>query len=56
MIAAAVDMAEEISTKSPVAVQGTKSNLIYARDNPVKDSLDYIVRASYFLFLTKNIN
>lgn len=40
----AFELAAEIATKSPVAVQGTKINLLQARDHPVPDALDYVVR------------
>jgi len=36
-----LDMAKLIASKSPVAVQGTKDNLVYARDHSVDQSLDY---------------
>ena len=35
-------LAEVIASKSPVAVQGSKINLIYSRDHSVQESLDYI--------------
>lgn len=37
------ETAEEISKKSPVAVQGTKRHLIFARDHTVQEGLDHIV-------------
>ncbi|XP_044016220.1 delta(3,5)-Delta(2,4)-dienoyl-CoA isomerase, mitochondrial isoform X2 [Aphidius gifuensis] len=37
-----LSIAEEISLKSPVAVQGTKRTLIHARDHSVEDGLEYI--------------
>ncbi|KAI1502850.1 ClpP/crotonase-like domain-containing protein [Biscogniauxia marginata] len=40
-IEAAIKMATFISSKSPVAVQGTKELLNHARDNSVADSLKY---------------
>lgn len=46
MLDAAFTLATEISSKSPVAVQGTKVNLIYARDHSVAESLNYMVRHS----------
>lgn len=46
MLEAAFTLAAEISTKSPVAVQGTKMNLIYSRNHSVADSLNYMVRLS----------
>ncbi|CAL7948357.1 unnamed protein product [Xylocopa violacea] len=35
-------LAEEIASKSPVAVQGSKLSLIYSRDHSVQESLDHI--------------
>lgn len=43
MMAGAMDMAAEIAGRSPVAVQGTKINLIYSRDHSVAEGLDYMV-------------
>ncbi len=40
---AGLSLAETIASKSPVAVQGSKVNLVYARDNTVENSLDYAV-------------
>ncbi|XP_078097787.1 delta(3,5)-Delta(2,4)-dienoyl-CoA isomerase, mitochondrial isoform X2 [Mustelus asterias] len=42
MLDGAFEMASEIASKSPVAVQGAKLNLIYSRDHSVKDGLNYI--------------
>ncbi len=44
LLAGALEMANDIAEKSPVAVQGTKVNLNYARDHAVQDGLDFIVR------------
>ena len=44
LMAAAIEMASEIAEKSPVAVQGTKVNLNYARDHSVQDALEFVVR------------
>ena len=38
----AVEMAESMAKKSPVAIQGTKINLNYARDHSVQEGLDFI--------------
>lgn len=43
---AAMKMAEEIATRSPVATQSTKVNLIYSRDHSVAEGLDYMVGAA----------
>ncbi|XP_076039545.1 delta(3,5)-Delta(2,4)-dienoyl-CoA isomerase, mitochondrial [Oratosquilla oratoria] len=42
LLTGALDMASTIASKSPVAVQGSKVNLIYARDHTVQEGLDYI--------------
>ena len=38
----ALSVAEEIATKSPLAIAGIKRNLAYSRDHSVADGLDYI--------------
>merc|ERR1711997_741215 len=42
MMSSCLQMAEKIAEMSPVAVQGTKINLNYARDHSVQDGLDFI--------------
>lgn len=42
MLAGALDMAEVIAGKSPVAVQSTKVSLVYSRDHSVPESLQHI--------------
>lgn len=44
MMASALDLATSIASKSPVAVQGTKVNLVYAREHTVQEGLDNIAR------------
>lgn len=39
----ALEMAEMIASKSPVAVAGSKVNLVYSRDHSVQEGLDFIV-------------
>ena len=39
---AALEMAKLIASKSPIAVAGTKVNLVYARDHTVQDGLDKV--------------
>lgn len=46
MLDSAFALAAEISSKSPLAVQGTKVNLLYSRDHSVADGLNYMVRLS----------
>lgn len=43
MLAGALEIAGEIAGRSPVAVQGTKVNLVYSRDHSVAEGLDYMV-------------
>ena len=40
---AGLSLAETIASKSPVAVQGSKVNLVYSRDNTVDNGLEYAV-------------
>lgn len=40
--AAALEMAAEIASKSPVAIAGVKQSLVYARDHTVADGLEQI--------------
>ena len=42
VVAAALEMAKEIATKSPLAVSGIKKAVDYSRDHSVTDSLDQI--------------
>lgn len=43
MMDAALELAQVIAEKSPVAVQGTKINLNYSRDHTSDESLEYMV-------------
>ena len=42
MIAAAIETASLIASKSPVAIQGTKHNLNYARNHSIQEGLEYM--------------
>ncbi|KAL3274824.1 hypothetical protein HHI36_019607 [Cryptolaemus montrouzieri] len=42
MLQGVLSVAELIAIKSPVAVQGTKANLVYSRDHTVQEGLDHI--------------
>lgn len=44
MVEGVIGIATEIASKSPVAVQGTKFNLVYSRDHTVQEGLEHIVR------------
>lgn len=45
-MAGALELAGEMAARSPVAVQGTKMNLIYSRDHSVAEGLQYMVGLS----------
>lgn len=55
MLDAAFALAAEISTKSPVAVQGSKVNLLYARDHSVAESLNYMASWNMSMLQTQDI-
>ncbi|XP_032246545.1 delta(3,5)-Delta(2,4)-dienoyl-CoA isomerase, mitochondrial isoform X1 [Phoca vitulina] len=55
MLDAAFTLAAEISTKSPVAVQGTKINLVYSRNHSVADGLNYTATWNMSMLQTQDI-
>lgn len=55
MLDAAFTLATEISSKSPVAVQGTKVNLLYSRDHSVAESLNYMATWNMSMLQTQDI-
>uniref|UniRef100_A0A8C2Z009 Delta(3,5)-Delta(2,4)-dienoyl-CoA isomerase, mitochondrial n=1 Tax=Cyclopterus lumpus TaxID=8103 RepID=A0A8C2Z009_CYCLU len=55
MMAAALEMAEEIAGRSPVAVQGTKINLVYSRDHSVAEGLDYMATWNMSMLQTQDV-
>lgn len=42
MLAGVKEIAQEIASKSPLAIRGTKEMLLYARDHSVADGLNYV--------------
>lgn len=44
MVEAAIAMAEEIASKSPIAVQATKKSMVFSLDHTNQEGLDHIVR------------
>lgn len=52
MLDAAFNLAAAISSKSPVAVQGTKINLLYSRDHSVAEGLNFMVMLSIWPITT----
>jgi len=55
MLKNAISLAVEIASKSPVAVQSTKHNLIYSRDHSVPESLEYIKAWNATMLQTEDI-
>ncbi|XP_015680280.1 delta(3,5)-Delta(2,4)-dienoyl-CoA isomerase, mitochondrial [Protobothrops mucrosquamatus] len=51
MLQGAFDLATEIACRSPVAVQGTKINLVYSRDHSVPDGLKYMIRWTLYSYV-----
>lgn len=55
LIAGAVQMATLIASKSPIAVQSSKINLIYARDHSVRDGLDYVATWNQVMLQSEDV-
>ncbi|KAM6933978.1 delta(3,5)-Delta(2,4)-dienoyl-CoA isomerase, mitochondrial [Xenentodon cancila] len=55
MMAGALEMAGEIAGRSPVAVQGTKINLIYSRDHSVAEGLNYMATWNMSMLQTEDV-
>lgn len=55
MLDAAFTLAAEISTKSPVAVQSTKINLVYSRNHSVAEGLNYMATWNMSMLQTQDI-
>ncbi|XP_067318087.1 delta(3,5)-Delta(2,4)-dienoyl-CoA isomerase, mitochondrial isoform X1 [Anolis sagrei] len=55
MMESAFDLAVEIASKSPVAVQGTKVNLVYSRDHSVPEGLKYMATWNMSMLQTEDI-
>ncbi|XP_063168714.1 delta(3,5)-Delta(2,4)-dienoyl-CoA isomerase, mitochondrial isoform X2 [Candoia aspera] len=55
MLQSAFDLATEIASKSPIAVQGTKINLVYSRDHSVPEGLKYMATWNMSMLQTEDI-
>ncbi|XP_044291161.1 delta(3,5)-Delta(2,4)-dienoyl-CoA isomerase, mitochondrial [Varanus komodoensis] len=55
MMESTFDLATEIASKSPVAVQGAKVNLVYARDHPVPQGLKFMAAWNMSMLQTEDI-
>lgn len=51
----AVDLASQISKKSPVAMSGIKHNMNYSRDHSVKEGLEYMATWNMAMLQTEDI-
>ncbi|XP_071274827.1 delta(3,5)-Delta(2,4)-dienoyl-CoA isomerase, mitochondrial isoform X1 [Agelaius tricolor] len=51
----AFGVASAIAARSPVAVQGTKINLVYARDRPVSEGLQHVATWNMAMLQTEDI-
>tara|TARA_B100001765_G_C19470992_1_gene323984 strand:+ start:279 stop:1070 length:792 start_codon:yes stop_codon:yes gene_type:complete len=55
MLAAVLETAQEIASKSPMAIWGTKQTLNYGRDHSVADGLEYIATWNAAMFDTDDM-
>jgi len=55
LIKGAVELATDIASKSPIAVQGTKVNLVYSRDHSVKEGLHYMAIWSQLMLQSEDL-
>ena len=54
-MAAAVELAAGIASKSPVAVQGTKINLVYSREHSVEEGLDHVAKWNMVMLQSEDL-
>merc|ERR1712179_742804 len=55
MMKAALEMASMIAAKSPVAVQGTKVNLVYSREHTVEEGLDEVAKWNMTMLQSEDV-
>ncbi|GBG65304.1 hypothetical protein CBR_g50345 [Chara braunii] len=55
LMTAVEEMAEDIASKSSVAVEGTKAILLHSRDHSVADGLDYVATWNAGMLISKDI-
>lgn len=51
MIKESIKLAEEIASKSPIAIQATKKNLVYSLEHTNQEGLDQIVSLDAYLII-----
>ena len=52
---AALGMAANVASKSPVAVQGTKMNLVYSREHSVEEGLDHVAKWNMVMLQSEDV-
>ncbi|XP_014748998.1 PREDICTED: delta(3,5)-Delta(2,4)-dienoyl-CoA isomerase, mitochondrial-like [Sturnus vulgaris] len=55
LLEVALEVAVAIAARSPVAVQGTKVNLVYSRDRPVSEGLLHVATWNMAMLQTEDI-
>ncbi|MFT5384047.1 MAG: enoyl-CoA hydratase [Saprospiraceae bacterium] len=55
MLSQVIKLAEMIASKSPLCIRGTKEILLYKRDHPVSDSLNYMVAWNASMLLSDDL-
>ncbi|XP_069500309.1 delta(3,5)-Delta(2,4)-dienoyl-CoA isomerase, mitochondrial isoform X3 [Ambystoma mexicanum] len=55
MMEGAFEVASEIASKSPVAIEGTKLNLVYSRDHSVQEGLNYMATWNMSMLQTEDL-
>jgi len=55
MMEGALEMAAQIASKSPVAVQGTKDNLAFSREHPVQVGLDRVAMYNMSMLQSEDV-
>jgi delta(3,5)-delta(2,4)-dienoyl-CoA isomerase len=49
LIKEGLELAKLIASKSPIAVQGSKVNLVYSRDHSVEEGLKFMVLKIFYM-------
>ena len=55
MVKEAMNVAKQIAEKSPIAISGSKHNLVYARDHTVDDGLNYVATWNAMMLQSEDV-
>ncbi len=55
LLAEVTKIAEQIASKSPLSIRGTKRNILFARDHTVAESLEYITNWNAAMFYSDDL-